>query len=58
MAEGCFSVYKPTRDTHEVCSFDVSQTKGGQILLERIKYRLKLSSKVYENPKTKNWKIK
>jgi hypothetical protein len=51
-------VYKPTRQKHKICSFDVSQTKGGQILLQRIKFRLKLTPQAFRNTKTNNWKLK
>lgn len=55
-AEGCFSIYKPTKDNSKVASFDVSQTNG-LILIEAIKKELSLTSNAFQD-KTNGFKLK
>jgi LAGLIDADG endonuclease len=55
-AEGCFSIYKPTKDSSLVASFDISQTDGENLILAIREY-LYLSSNVYKD-QTNSFKIK
>jgi hypothetical protein len=55
-AEGCFSIYKPTKDSSLVASFDISQTDGENLILAIHKY-LSLSSNVYKD-QTNSFRIK
>nr|YP_010996231.1 LAGLIDADG endonuclease [Mucor indicus]WPA89403.1 LAGLIDADG endonuclease [Mucor indicus] len=55
-AEGCFSIYTPSKDNSKVASFDISQTNGS-ILIEAIKIELSLTPKVYKD-KNNNFKLK
>jgi len=49
-AEGCFSLYKPTKDNSKVASFEIAQTNGS-ILIEAIKKNLYVTSNVFmDNP--------
>jgi hypothetical protein len=55
-AEGCFSIYKPTRGNSMVASFDISQTDGEVLILAICKY-LSFSQNVYRD-QTNSFKIK
>lgn len=55
-AEGCFSIYKPTKESSLVASFDVSQINGHILILAISKY-LCLTQSVNVD-KTNNYKIK
>lgn len=55
--EGCFSVYKLSKDSNYfIASFEISQTNG-KILIEAIREFLSLTPKVYFD-KTNNFKLK
>lgn len=55
-AEGCFCIYKPTKDPSLVASFEISQTNGQILILAICKY-LSLTQSVKVD-KTNNSKIK
>lgn len=55
-AEGCFCIYKPTKDPSIVASFEISQTNGHILILAICKY-LSLTQSVKVD-KTNNSKIK
>lgn len=55
-AEGCFSIYKPTKDNSKVASFDIAQTDGF-ILIEAIKKEFSLTSNAFQD-KTNAFKLK
>lgn len=57
-AGGCFSIYKPTKDSSLVASFDISQTEGENLILAIREY-LSLSSNIYKaQHQTNSFKIK
>ena len=55
--EGCFSTYLQ-KNKYMVCSFSVSQTVSGDLLLSTIRTRLKLGPQVYLHKETGNFKLK
>ena len=55
-AEGCFCIYKPTKDPSLVASFEISQTNGQILILAICKY-LSLTQSVKVD-KTNNSQIK
>lgn len=55
--EGCFSVYKASKETNNTCSFDIAQKCGGFTLLKAIQSRLKLKTTIYKD-KTECYKLK
>lgn len=56
--EGCFSVYKPTKDNSVVCSFEIGQTVNGSNLCKAIRRKFKIRAKVYKNDETNRFSIK
>jgi hypothetical protein len=56
--EGCFSVYKSTKDQSLVCSFEIGQTVNGSNLCKAIRRKFKIRAKVYKNDETNHFYIK
>lgn len=55
--EGCFSIYKASKEKNNTCSFDIAQKCGGFSLLKAIQYRLKLKTTIYKD-NTNCYKLK